>query len=101
MKLRWLLLIALCAPFVSAPVDAQPVFYHGLRNDALGQAQLTVVPKAAPVEHPRILPHNGTLTVSNIGSSGQDGVSIELGARGRPCWAWTSWHPAGPACSPC
>jgi hypothetical protein len=49
-----------------------PVNAFGLQHTALGQAQL--------------IDSGGTLTISNIGSSGKDGVSIDLGeAEGFEC----------------
>ncbi|MCH8149259.1 MAG: hypothetical protein IH987_14960 [Planctomycetes bacterium] len=46
--------------------DQFPLFAFGLRHTAAGQANLSIDP-------------NGNLVVSNIGSSGEDGVSIDLG----------------------
>lgn len=49
----------------SSALGQNPVLHDGLLHDSLGQAQLTQ--------------QNGQLVVSNIGSSGQDGVRIDLG----------------------
>ncbi len=51
--------------FASCAASAQPISAFGLPHEALGQAVLR--------------PSGDELIVSNIGSSGQDGVSIDLG----------------------
>ncbi|MEO1698454.1 MAG: hypothetical protein AAFU73_14235 [Planctomycetota bacterium] len=51
---------------LATAADAQTLRFDGIENSSLGDAQLN--PDA-----------NGHLVVSNIGSSGQDGVRIELG----------------------
>lgn len=58
---------------VEAP--SPTAFYHGIANTPLGQAQLSVPPKAIPT-----IQGHEHLVVSNIGSSGDDGVCIQVGA---------------------
>lgn len=62
---RWIWLALLGATAAPAFADDSSVLYKGLQNQALGQACLSVDPTGS------------VLTVSNIGTSGQDGLAIE------------------------
>ena len=61
-----------------APGQAEELTFRGLLHTSLGTAELTPNPEYTE------------LTVSNIGSSGEDGVSIELGESGGWDGEWLS-----------
>ena len=63
---RWILPVSIVFA-LPASADGADVLYQGFLNEPLGQACLT--PDA-----------NGNLIVSNIGSSGLDGVAVDFGA---------------------
>ena len=61
--------VGVCLVVLSAVVPAQGTWYGGFSHTALGSAVLQVQPGASGNE----------LVVTNIGSSGQDGVTLDLG----------------------